>query len=538
MKVTTFRRGMVIGAIILFVGVSAVVGQDGFTETFNVTTYSKGILLNGDFEKDTTGTSFDDISDWSDSSYDDYGTYAEQLEIVDDYYFHGSKSVYSHVRSNVGASEWSYAYQWLWTENALNTVSDYITLWVGGDGYTTSFRYSWWIRLILSDGTNAHYDTLKCDCWGDNEGCRPNHFDYLDATETGADGRTWKRYTRRIPDSIDKSNLTIKIEHRQRSWDWTQASSWYRLDYIYFSDSLGNPLIAPSIVSISDVGNDQGKQVRVTWNRSHYDAVGSPVTITEYSLWRRIDEYKNGDGGKYPPGDWDFIKTVPACGEFTYNTICPTLADSTAEGIYWSFFFVRAHTEIPTSYYDSDPDSGYSLDNIPPLPIQDLGIDPNSWFTLQWTVPGEYEGEQPIATYDIRYNTIPVGADTQAWWDSAETCAGDGFFNFIVGEEDSFGVAEESGCHPDVYFAIKGLDSRPNASGISNIVHFLCGDATSDDVVNIGDVVKLINYLYRGGYAPEPIAAGDVTCDGIVDIGDVVYLINYLYRNGDLPCSP
>jgi len=35
--------------------------------------------------------------------------------------------------------------------------------------------------------------------------------------------------------------LTITIVHRQASWDLTQASSWYRLDYIYFSDSEGTP---------------------------------------------------------------------------------------------------------------------------------------------------------------------------------------------------------------------------------------------------------------------------------------------------------
>jgi len=303
----------------------------------------------------------------------------------------------------------------------------------------------------------------------------------------------------------------------------------------------------PRIISITDVGNDQGKQVRVKWHRSYYDTVGSPVTITEYGVWRRVDEHKGGyladlgvfDGGRvYPPGDWDFIKTVPARGESTYSTVCPTLGDSTQDGgMYWSVFFVSAMTPDPLVYFDSDPDSGYSLDNIPPLPIQDLEIEPNPWFTLEWTVPGEYVGEQPISTYDIRYNTVPVGADTQAWWDNAEACAGEGFFNLVVGEEDSFQVAEVCGCHPEVYFAIKGLDNRPNASKISNIVHFMCGDVNGDGVVELGDMVKLINYLYRGGPPPEPVATGDVTCDGVVELGDVVYLINYVFRNGPPPCS-
>lgn len=63
-----------------------------------------------------------------------------------------------------------------------------------------------------------------------------------------------------------------------------------------------------------------------------------------------------------------------------------------------------------------------------------------------------------------------------------------------------------------------------------------CGDVNNDSVVNIGDIVYLISYLYRGGQAPHPqVCLGDVNGDGIVDIGDVVYLINRLYKGGPAP---
>jgi photosystem II stability/assembly factor-like uncharacterized protein len=64
---------------------------------------------------------------------------------------------------------------------------------------------------------------------------------------------------------------------------------------------------------------------------------------------------------------------------------------------------------------------------------------------------------------------------------------------------------------------------------------FLFGDANGDGVVDLGDVVFLVNYLYRNGPAPEPSQAGDINCDGIVDLGDVVYLVNYLFRGGTPP---
>jgi hypothetical protein len=66
---------------------------------------------------------------------------------------------------------------------------------------------------------------------------------------------------------------------------------------------------------------------------------------------------------------------------------------------------------------------------------------------------------------------------------------------------------------------------------------FIHGDANGDGVINLGDVVYLITYLYRGGPAPVPLLAGDATCDGAVNLGDVVYLITYLYRGGPAPCS-
>ena len=61
------------------------------------------------------------------------------------------------------------------------------------------------------------------------------------------------------------------------------------------------------------------------------------------------------------------------------------------------------------------------------------------------------------------------------------------------------------------------------------------GDVNGDRIIDVGDVVYLINYLFKSGTAPNPLAAGDVTCDSVVDIGDVVFIINYLFKNGPPP---
>jgi hypothetical protein len=64
---------------------------------------------------------------------------------------------------------------------------------------------------------------------------------------------------------------------------------------------------------------------------------------------------------------------------------------------------------------------------------------------------------------------------------------------------------------------------------------YMRGDANGDKTIDVGDIVYLINYLYKNGTIPDPLDAGDVNCDGTVDVGDVVYLINYLYKSGEPP---
>ena len=61
------------------------------------------------------------------------------------------------------------------------------------------------------------------------------------------------------------------------------------------------------------------------------------------------------------------------------------------------------------------------------------------------------------------------------------------------------------------------------------------GDVNGDGIINIGDVVCLVSYLYKGGPAPDPEWVGDANSDGIVNIGDVVYLVSYLYKGGPPP---
>jgi hypothetical protein len=163
------------------------------------------------------------------------------------------------------------------------------------------------------------------------------------------------------------------------------------------------------ILSITDVGNDQGKQVRVKWTKHSNDPSGPGPVVTHYSLWRRVDGFLlsgspgavGGTRNMTPPGDWDFIKTVPTYGDSTYSAVCPTLCDSTiVHGDCWSVFFVRAGTGDPAAFFDAQPDSGQSVDNLSPSPPANL-----RWESPDLLAWDEHEAE------DFDYFTV-YGSET------------------------------------------------------------------------------------------------------------------------------
>jgi hypothetical protein len=61
------------------------------------------------------------------------------------------------------------------------------------------------------------------------------------------------------------------------------------------------------------------------------------------------------------------------------------------------------------------------------------------------------------------------------------------------------------------------------------------GDTNADGIIDLGDLVYLANFLYRGGPAPDPLTIGDCNCGQTIELGDLVILIDYLFREGPSP---
>ncbi len=141
----------------------------------------------------------------------------------------------------------------------------------------------------------------------------------------------------------------------------------------------GLPL-EPVITSIRDVGNDQGRKVRLRIAKSGLDHSGSPVLGRSYEIYRRNEPAAPAPG-------WVYVGDTPAHGVGVYEVDASTDVDSSiTDGAHYSAFFVRLTTDDPYTFYDSPVDSGCSIDNLSPGVPGMLSIDGG---VLSWSPPGD-----------------------------------------------------------------------------------------------------------------------------------------------------
>ena len=146
---------------------------------------------------------------------------------------------------------------------------------------------------------------------------------------------------------------------------------------------------SPSINSVQDVPGDQGGKVRVSFDSSRLDA-WPDLAVSHYSLWRalspthalalknsgiRLDSPSQATtdlvGKAYycsPTADWELIDTMDAHLWPEYGFTATTLRDSTSVNTGWEHFCVSAHGTDTFDFWNSPPDSGYSVDNLSPSP--------------------------------------------------------------------------------------------------------------------------------------------------------------------------
>jgi len=176
-------------------------------------------------------------------------------------------------------------------------------------------------------------------------------------------------------------------------WRDFRSGSNYDI-YAQWIDSEGRVAYLPPVISsVTDVPGDEGGWVRISIDRASWDHEDWSTLVSMYNIWQRVDdpalltmigreavegarvsswplEEWNGrrflQAGDFPPGTWELIGSFAACQQDEYIYRASTLADSTAGGIPYSVYIVSAHTTNPLEWCMSAPDSGYSVDNLPP----------------------------------------------------------------------------------------------------------------------------------------------------------------------------
>ncbi|MEQ1834155.1 MAG: FG-GAP-like repeat-containing protein, partial [Candidatus Eisenbacteria bacterium] len=203
------------------------------------------------------------------------------------------------------------------------------------------------------------------------------------------------------------------------------ATCAYSTDHLsVFLDGCSPPPGPPSIVRIRDVPNDQGGKVFLTWTRSAFDVTGGAVNA--YRVWRQVPPgaltetaLAAADEGRadirrelvtHADGSteivfWEALATLPAQRLAGYGYTAATPQDSIAGSNPRFTFSVSALTNNIDVFYDSAPDSGYSVDNVAPGAVAGLVASRTAGAAqLDW----QPDGAPDLAGYHVHRSYDPA----------------------------------------------------------------------------------------------------------------------------------
>ncbi len=252
---------------------------------------------------------------------------------------------------------------------------------------------------------------------------------------------------------------------------------------------------APSIENVKDIINDQGGKVSVLWRPSYLDE-GSNTTVTSYYIFRgvstsaatnvisivtpnelmkKIDKHETiqnhfisltKSSSNSEPIFWEFVDTVQAFQLSGYAYTMQTLSDSGPQGIPWTYAMVMARTSNDSVYWFSIPDSGYSVDNLPPVGALSLAA--------------HSQGESSLL---LSWNTNHADPDVEYYEvHRSETS------NFHPGEETKIGQTTDTAFTDNAsvslfsYYRLVTVDKHGNRSKPSAQVSLLITDVNENDV--------------------------------------------------------
>jgi hypothetical protein len=241
-------------------------------------------------------------------------------------------------------------------------------------------------------------------------------------------------------------------------------------DYGYW----GKP--EPIIASIADVPEDQGGFVAIDWQASGRD-VHHGQLIKGYSVWRATTPAALRSLGAAPvvsleeigpdfqgpayrveevgAGDyfWEWVGYQEAYYLPGYSFTTETRHDSTGIDPGKHYFQVMAHTHDRYVFWASDPDSGYSVDNLAPgAPMRLRGVREDPVVLLGWQP--SMQNDEDLSRYHV-YRDIDSGFEP-----SPES--------FIGTALDTTFVDDDPLCELTSYYLVTAVDVHENEGEPSN----------------------------------------------------------------------
>ena len=248
----------------------------------------------------------------------------------------------------------------------------------------------------------------------------------------------------------------------------------------------------PYNLAATDIPDDQGGNILLTFDRSFYDTDTLQSRSEVYTI-----EILEGE-------QWYVTQSFGAYGADSYNVIVPTLHNNEE-----TTFRVIANMD-EGNYVSLEYTSGISVDNLAPeIPSNVEGVFGDGIVSISWNVAADND----FAYFNVYRNS-----------DAYSTTVESTYIDTNLPE-----IAE-------VFYQISAIDVNGNESDLSDAIGVLIcinGDMNEDYTLNVIDIVLVMEHIL--GTTPyEPgNCTTDLNSDGILDILDVVLLVNIiLAENG------
>ena len=184
-----------------------------------------------------------------------------------------------------------------------------------------------------------------------------------------------------------------------------------------------------------------------------------------------------------------------------------------------------------------------------------------------WVNATNFQGGQINLTYDStcadvtnwkgNVITFPLGTWTHSVggeWIIFTSMVSTGLTGeYLIGNLTIHCNVSEEECSTTLDFITKGANPSklidPHGDEITGVtwtdgtfecrVGGICGDVApypgGDEIVDMGDVIRLLNHVNRPGDFSVDSWAGDCKCSGVIDMGDVILLLNHVNDLDEFP---